>query len=1412
MKSGRICSLFVLGSLFSLLLAGCSSGANSGGSGGGTTPPPTASITSVTVSCNATTVPTTQTTQCAATVKGTGSYSSAVAWSVNNVAGGNSTVGPISSTGLYTAPAAVPSPFTTTVTATSSADSTKSASVPIIVAGTIATASQAISAASGGTITLPDGSSVTIPANAFPADQMVTLSEVSALSQQPPNSFIVGAGIGLKLAFSAPIQPNLRNGKTRASTRGIGNLPHPDGQTPSNLTFNINQTPVTSGLNGALGLAEVVDDTNTTSYLSTAYTAGNQSSSLSVPTSWLGGLQHAVSSVAVSAVNTVYQVFAPLGLQVIELPSNRCWQSGTSWTDFSNCSSKIQNARVLVVVHGMMSCVETTYSDDTLKTLAPHYDVIVGFDYDWTQHLTDSGALLEAFLEKIAQSNPASIDIIAHSEGVPVSLYAASQTPDRAKISNFFGLAGPILGTPIANEQDYFVDQAINSNYKLSVDSCPASADLHLKTVTNALLQSPFIQDLQPQSDALKTMLPAVRINFGNTNARIFVAGGENQELALGELYRLQTPFGVTPNDGVIGLDSALAYNAGFTVHPFPPFTTLNHTQLPNDPGVLGDIVAQLAHGNSPQLTCLSASSNCAGAPDSAFTFSGTGFTNSATNVLVYSQDQTGKVALLPTPGLQLSSGTMSWPMPLGTEPTGLFSIFSYDETLASNNVMQTIGPAVTVDISPKTASLAPGGTQYFTAVMAGTSNTGVSWSVQGGSASGTITSSGLYTAPATPGTYHVVATSQADPGASATATVDVSGPVSAVTISPVSASLTEGGVQAFTATVSGGGGVNWSIQEGSSGGTLVSTGLSEGPPNGTGPSTYTANYFAPNTTGTFHVVATSQVDPGVSATAAVDVSGLVSTVTINPTSVSVPALAVQTFSASVSGGGQINWSIQEGASGGAITNFGIYTAPASYGTFHIVATNAADPTETAVAVVTVGPGPLITSLHSFNRAVEGANPWSALIQGSDGDFYGTTEAGGDLSCSYLTTLSGCGTVFKMDGTGNVTVLHSFTGADGIYPTTNLTLAKDGSLYGTTSYGGRDIPNCVIGGTSIAAGCGTIFKIDPSSNFSQVYSFSSFSSPEGVSPTASLILASDGNLYGATIEGGDTLCTGTSGSISASGCGGLFKIDAAGTLVPLHSFSGSDGAYPASALLEAAVGSFYGTTMGGGNLSCSSYASPGCGFVFKTDSSGNITNLYSFSQQDGAAPDAALIRGTDGSLYGTTLFGGSAPCTGGAPWAGCGTIFKIDTAGKMTVLHSFSGPDGAYPAQLIQASDGFFYGTTESGGDSSCQGRYGPGCGTVFRMDAAGNITAINTFTGESDGSWPESALIQGTDGDLYGTTVYGGTNDDGVVFRISNLNFLNSIKSQTALVRRDGIQVNAIAVKRPHFGLPLAAAPAGRP
>jgi uncharacterized repeat protein (TIGR03803 family) len=415
--------------------------------------------------------------------------------------------------------------------------------------------------------------------------------------------------------------------------------------------------------------------------------------------------------------------------------------------------------------------------------------------------------------------------------------------------------------------------------------------------------------------------------------------------------------------------------------------------------------------------------------------------------------------------------------------------------------------------------------------------------------------------------------------------------------------------------------------------------------------------------------------------------------------------------------------------------------------------------------VFMITPAGVETVLHSF-AGTEGFSPWAALLQASDGNFYGTTQSGGTI---------GYGTAFKLTATGVITVLHSFTeGTDGGGPYGALIQGKDGNLYGTTRYGGTSgngtvfkisagvetvlfsftggidgsVPYAALTqgsdgnfyGTTAFGGrskCGNFIKITPAGIESVVYSFSS--GPEGWNP-GGLIQGSDGSLYGTTNQGG------------TNGMGTVFKITQAGDETMLHSFTGgaTDGSYPSASLTQGSDGDFYGTTSTGGTS--------GNGTVFKITPAGVESMLYLFTggTTDGSAPNAALTQGGDGNFYGTTSVGGQS---------GNGTVFKVTPAGIETVLYSFTGgtTDGSAPnAALTQGGDGNFYGTTSVGGQS--------GSGTVFKVTPAGVETMLYSFTGSpTDGSAPNAALIQGSDGNFYGTTSSGGQSGNGTVFKIAS-------------------------------------------
>jgi uncharacterized repeat protein (TIGR03803 family) len=264
---------------------------------------------------------------------------------------------------------------------------------------------------------------------------------------------------------------------------------------------------------------------------------------------------------------------------------------------------------------------------------------------------------------------------------------------------------------------------------------------------------------------------------------------------------------------------------------------------------------------------------------------------------------------------------------------------------------------------------------------------------------------------------------------------------------------------------------------------------------------------------------------------------------------------------------------------------------------------------------------------------------------------------------------------------------------------------------------------------------------------------------DGESPIGGVVRDAAGNLYGTTEYGGGNTCFG------GESCGTVFKVDTTGKETVLHSFTGgADGAFPLAGLILDAAGNLYGTTEYGGNLTCNSGV--GCGTVFKMDATGKETVLYSFIRGvDGAGkPGTGVIRDAAGNLYGTTAEGG--------PFSS-GTVFKVDTTGKETVLYYFTGgwggTDGFLPSgALIRDAAGDLYGTTQLGGNYSF--------GTVFKVDSAGIETVLYRFRGGSNGDEPVGTLIMDKAGNLYGTTQGGGTSYDGTVFK------LNPVGNKTVL------------------------------
>jgi uncharacterized repeat protein (TIGR03803 family) len=379
-----------------------------------------------------------------------------------------------------------------------------------------------------------------------------------------------------------------------------------------------------------------------------------------------------------------------------------------------------------------------------------------------------------------------------------------------------------------------------------------------------------------------------------------------------------------------------------------------------------------------------------------------------------------------------------------------------------------------------------------------------------------------------------------------------------------------------------------------------------------------------------------------------------------------------------------------------------------------------------ALALPGASPAQTFTDLLNFNVA-DGAFPQlMSMVQGTDGNLYGSTLNGGNTGC---VPPNGCGTLFRVTPSGSLTTLHVFDGDDGAGPG-GLVLATDEYFYGSTGSGG-------------AHKVGTIFKMSRQGALKTIYTFSG---SDGAGPSA-LIQATDGNFYGVTVEGGSsTACTG--------GCGTVFRLSASGTLTTLHNFAYTDGAFPYAALVEGSDGSLYGNTYGGSSENGLCYV--GCGSVFKISLSGKFTKLHGFDFTNGANPQSPLIQASDGNFYGTTPVGayvGFEGCAGG-----CGTVFRMTPAGNLTVLYSFDFGDGGDPAGgLIQATDGNLYGTACSGG--------GGDSGIVFQMTLQSVLTTIHYFGGD-DGYCPYATMTQATNGILYGTTAgFFLDLDDGSIF-----------------------------------------------
>ena len=360
--------------------------------------------------------------------------------------------------------------------------------------------------------------------------------------------------------------------------------------------------------------------------------------------------------------------------------------------------------------------------------------------------------------------------------------------------------------------------------------------------------------------------------------------------------------------------------------------------------------------------------------------------------------------------------------------------------------------------------------------------------------------------------------------------------------------------------------------------------------------------------------------------------------------------------------------------------------------------------------------------LHHFAGGTsDGRFPAAALLEGSDGALYGTAEGGG---------INESGIVFMInkDGTGYTVLKYFDAGSgEGMDPRAALIEGSDGALYGTTAFGGSN-------------NRGTAYTLNKDgTGYAVLVNFGSEPS-DGLVPNSGLLEGSDAVLYGTTLSGG------------SHGNGTLFTVNKDGTgyavLKNFGDFPG-DGTAPYGSVIEGSDGALYGTTYWGG------FNGEGTVYTMNKDGSGYAILLSNDSEPfDGMNPHAAVVEGSDGALYGTTLTGEEIE----------GIAFKVNRDGMgYQILHRFNDFDGAILyAGVVEGSDNALYGTTALGG---------PGHGgTVYKVSKDGSsfltLHGFPAFAG--DGREPDATVVFGSDGALYGTTVRGGSSEDGVVFRLS--------------------------------------------
>jgi uncharacterized repeat protein (TIGR03803 family) len=380
-----------------------------------------------------------------------------------------------------------------------------------------------------------------------------------------------------------------------------------------------------------------------------------------------------------------------------------------------------------------------------------------------------------------------------------------------------------------------------------------------------------------------------------------------------------------------------------------------------------------------------------------------------------------------------------------------------------------------------------------------------------------------------------------------------------------------------------------------------------------------------------------------------------------------------------------------------------------------------------------------LSMLASFS-GTNGADPLAPLIQGRDGNFYGTTYDGGPTTDRSDLGHAGFGTVFKVTPSGILTSLAAFYGTNGSHPRAALVQASDGNFYGTTYYGGL-ATNTPFNGP---AGYGTVFKMTPDGNLTMLFSFDV---TNGACPTAGLVEGTDGLLYGTTSYGGASFSDPRAARSGVPGEGTIFRISTNGDFTIVFSFTpDTQGGQPMAPLTLGSDGSFYGIGAGGAY---------GWGEIFRLSLDGTYTPIAPLDSVNGGPGLSALVESRDGGFYGVAEASGAY---------GCGAVYKVSLNQSVTTIVSFTNSRARLWGSVVEGTDGNLYGTTGWSDDQQY--------GYVYQVMPQGDYAVIASFTG-TNGAYPQSGMVQGRDGSLYGTTFFGGAFTDefgrgyGAIFRV---------------------------------------------